>query len=115
MAVLHESTFKRLTIHGALAPVIQQFLLIDAVLILGLEALAVHRQREHDPFQRVDAWSLLPYRTGRAAVQAARVAGVGGRLRRLQIGAFPAATATLLPRLLLGALFQRTNRRFDRP
>src|SRR6516162_5223393 len=113
MAVLHESTFDRLAIHSALAPVVQRLLLVDPVLVPDMEALAFYGQREDDAFDAFDECARLPHRGRRAAVEAAGVAGVGGGQGGLQVRKPPQGAAALLPRLMLGSLFQRADRRFD--
>src|SRR6516165_9511179 len=105
MAVLHESTFDRLAIHSALAPVVQRLLLVDPVLVPDLEALPFYGQREDDAFGAFDERARFPHRGRRAAVQAAGVAGVGGGLCGLQVRKLPQAAAALLPRVILGSLF----------
>ncbi|HEV3256857.1 MAG TPA: hypothetical protein VG013_08270 [Gemmataceae bacterium] len=113
--MLDESTFERLTIHGAVAPVVQRLLLSDPQFVPGLEALAVNRQREDDSLQRIERGARLLHRGRRAAVQATRVAGVGGGLGGRQIGAGPLAAVALLARVLFRSLFRRANRCFDGP
>src|SRR5215831_16066581 len=115
MAVLDESTLYRLTIHGAVAPAVQDILRIDPRLIPDLEALALHAQFEHDTLDHFNGRALIPHRGRRAAVQAAGVTSVGGCRGGHQVGERPQTTAAMRVRLILGSLFQRANRRFDGP
>src|SRR5262245_49744269 len=115
MAVLYESTFDRLTIHGASAPVLQGLLRVDLQLVPGSKALPLQRQFKDDTLHGVDGCARFPHRGWRAAVQPARVASGGDGLGGCQVSERPVTTAAARVRLILGSLFQRTNRRFDGP
>src|SRR5262249_11014730 len=115
MAVLYESRVDRMTIHGASAPVVQQLLWVNPLLVPDSKALALYRRFKDDTLHRIDGCVRLPHRGRRVAVQAARVAGIGDGLGGCQVSERPLTTAAVRVRLILGPLFQRTNRRFNGP
>ena len=109
MAVLHRSTFDRLTVLGAGAPVVQGFFRVDLQFAPDLEALALDAQVKHDTLHGVDGRALVLHPGWSAAVQAARVASVGGNLGGRQVIQCPQTTAAVRVRLILGSIFLKSR------
>lgn len=97
IVVLDESTFDRSTVHGAAAPVVQGFVLIQVHHASYGESLALHGEREQHTLREIDGGARFPHRGWRATVEAAGVAAVGGSLRCLQVGTRPDSAMALRP------------------